>query len=73
MHVAEAAVELLAVIDHVVDFVGSRAACIHDAQATIVQGNSAILYLWYDNEFGYSCQVVRMVQKMAGIELPSLP
>ncbi|MDK9718039.1 MAG: glyceraldehyde-3-phosphate dehydrogenase, partial [Trichlorobacter sp.] len=55
------------------DFVGSRHAGVVDSLATIVQGNRCVLYVWYDNEFGYSCQVVRMVQKMAGIELPSLP
>jgi glyceraldehyde 3-phosphate dehydrogenase len=55
------------------DFVGSRHAGVIDSLATIVQGNRCVLYVWYDNEFGYSCQVVRMVQKMAGLELPSIP
>ncbi|MBE0503461.1 MAG: glyceraldehyde-3-phosphate dehydrogenase [Desulfuromonadales bacterium] len=55
------------------DFVGSRHAGIVDSLATIVQGNRCVLYVWYDNEFGYSCQVVRMVQSMAGVELPSFP
>jgi glyceraldehyde 3-phosphate dehydrogenase len=55
------------------DFVGSRHAGVVDSLATIVQGNRCVLYVWYDNEFGYSCQVVRMVQKMAGVELPSVP
>ncbi len=49
------------------DLVGSRAACVVDAQATIVSENRAILYVWYDNEFGYSCQVMRVVKRMAGI------
>ncbi len=44
------------------DFVGSRHACIFDAQATIVNGKQAVLYLWYDNEFGYSCQVHRILE-----------
>lgn len=55
------------------DFVGSRHAGIIDSLATIAEGNRCVLYVWYDNEFGYSCQVVRMVQKMAGVELPVLP
>ncbi len=55
------------------DFVGSRHAGVVDSLATIAEGNRIVLYVWYDNEFGYSCQVVRMVQRMAGIELPSLP
>jgi glyceraldehyde 3-phosphate dehydrogenase len=55
------------------DFVGSRHACIFDAQATIVNGTQAVVYLWYDNEFGYSCQVHRIVEQMAGIEYVSYP
>ncbi|MDU0459938.1 MAG: glyceraldehyde-3-phosphate dehydrogenase [Geobacteraceae bacterium] len=55
------------------DFVGSRHAGVVDSLATIAQDNRCVLYVWYDNEFGYSCQVVRMVQKMAGIDLPNLP
>jgi len=55
------------------DFVGSRHACIFDAQATIVNGNQAVLYLWYDNEFGYSCQVHRVLEQMAGIHYSVYP
>lgn len=55
------------------DFVGSRHACVFDAQATIVNGNQAVLYLWYDNEFGYSCQVHRILEQMAGIHYAVYP
>jgi glyceraldehyde 3-phosphate dehydrogenase len=55
------------------DFVGSRHACIFDAQATIVNGKQAVLYLWYDNEFGYSCQVHRILEQMAGLDYPVYP
>lgn len=55
------------------DFVGSRYAAIVDAESTIVNGDRCVLYVWYDNEFGYSCQVVRMVQKMAGVIYPAYP
>ena len=55
------------------DLVGSRYAGIVDSQATIVDGDRAVLYVWYDNEFGYSCQVLRVVQDMAGLVVPSLP
>ena len=55
------------------DFVGSRHACIFDAQATIVNGKHAVLYLWYDNEFGYSCQVHRILERMAGINFAVYP
>lgn len=55
------------------DLVGNRHACIVDGEAIIVKDNRAVLYVWYDNEFGYSCQVVRVVQKMAGIAYPLIP
>ncbi|MEU7551346.1 glyceraldehyde-3-phosphate dehydrogenase [Streptomyces sp. NPDC044571] len=55
------------------DFVGSRHASIIDAGATKVDGDNAILYLWYDNEFGYSCQVIRVVQHVSGVEYPTYP
>jgi len=55
------------------DVVGSRAAGIVDALATIATGKRCVLYVWYDNEFGYSCQVIRMAQKMANVTLPAFP
>ena len=55
------------------DFVGSRHSGVVDSLATIAEGNHCVLYIWYDNEFGYSCQVVRMVQTMAGLILPAMP
>jgi glyceraldehyde 3-phosphate dehydrogenase len=55
------------------DFVGSRQACVFDAQATIVDEDNCVLYCWYDNEFGYSCQVVRCLEKFAGVEWPIYP
>ncbi|GGD64239.1 glyceraldehyde-3-phosphate dehydrogenase [Lacimicrobium alkaliphilum] len=55
------------------DLVGSRFASVVDSQATIASGNRATLYVWYDNEFGYSCQVMRVVQDMAGQRVPTLP
>jgi glyceraldehyde 3-phosphate dehydrogenase len=44
-----------------------------DAPATIANGRNVVLYVWYDNEFGYSCQVVRLAQQMAGIQFASFP
>ena len=55
------------------DFVGNRHACIVDGGATLAKDNRAVLYVWYDNEFGYACQVVRVVQKWAGISYPLIP
>ncbi len=55
------------------DLVGSRYAGVVDSQATIAEGKRAILYVWYDNEFGYSCQVVGVMQTMLGLTTLSLP
>jgi len=55
------------------DFVGSRHAGIVDGQATIVNDNRAVLYVWYDNEAGYSAQVIRIVSQMAGMSFPIFP
>jgi glyceraldehyde 3-phosphate dehydrogenase len=55
------------------DFVGNRHACIVDGCSTLVNGNRVVLYVWYDNEFGYACQVVRVAQKLAGISYPLIP
>lgn len=55
------------------DFVGSRHACIFDSKATQATGKSCVLYCWYDNEFGYSCQVVRCLEDMAGVKYKVYP
>jgi glyceraldehyde 3-phosphate dehydrogenase len=55
------------------DFVGSRNACIFDAEATVVNGNQVVMYCWYDNEFGYSCQVHRVLEQMAGVNYKVYP
>jgi glyceraldehyde 3-phosphate dehydrogenase len=55
------------------DMVGSRFAGIVDSQATIAEGDHCVLYVWYDNEFGYSCQVVRVMEQMAGVVRQDLP
>ena len=55
------------------DFVGSRYAGVVDAEATICNDNRVVLYVWYDNEFGYSCQVIRVMEDMAGVNPPAFP
>ena len=55
------------------DLVGSRHACVFDSRATIVEGDNAVLYCWYDNEFGYSAQVVRCLEDMAGVNYRMYP
>lgn len=54
------------------DLVGSTHAGVVDGGATIADGNRIVLYVWYDNEAGYSNQVVRMMQKVVGLSLDSL-
>ncbi|WP_367640064.1 glyceraldehyde-3-phosphate dehydrogenase [Microbacterium sp. SYP-A9085] len=55
------------------DFVGSHRAGIVDGLATIADDDNVIVYVWYDNEFGYSCQVVRVIEEMAGTHPAVLP
>ena len=55
------------------DFNSDRHAGVIDSDATIVDGRQAVLYVWYDNEFGYTCQVLRVAQKMAGVKYPVVP
>jgi len=55
------------------DLVGSDRAGVVDSKATIVNGTRCVLYVWYDNEAGYSYQVVRIVQDLAGLVYPSVP
>ncbi len=55
------------------DFVGSRHAGVVDSKATICTGDRVILYVWYDNEFGYSHQVVRVMEEIAGVHPPVYP
>ncbi|ALC05371.1 glyceraldehyde-3-phosphate dehydrogenase [Corynebacterium deserti GIMN1.010] len=49
------------------DFVGTTHAGIVDGLATIATGRHLVLYVWYDNEFGYSNQVIRIVEEIAGV------
>lgn len=51
------------------DLVGNPAASIFDSPATIVSkdGKSVNLYVWYDNEYGYTRQVIRFAKQLAGV------
>ena len=55
------------------DLVGSRHACVFDSEATVVNNKQVILYCWYDNEFGYSCQAYRVLEQMAGVHYRVCP
>jgi len=51
------------------DIIGSSAPAIYDSNATIVSadGKNIILYVWYDNEYGYSHQVIRLAKYIAKV------
>jgi glyceraldehyde 3-phosphate dehydrogenase len=51
------------------DIVGTSAPAIYDSRATIVSpdGKSIVLYVWYDNEFGYAHQVIRLSKYIAKV------
>ncbi|MAW52145.1 MAG: glyceraldehyde-3-phosphate dehydrogenase [Geminicoccus sp.] len=55
------------------DLIGSRHAGVIDGAATIAEGKRVVVYVWYDNEFGYAQQVFRVAQAMAGVRLATLP
>jgi len=55
------------------DFVGNKFTGIVDGLATIVDGNRAVIYVWYDNEYGYSRQVNRIAEYVCGLRLVTYP
>lgn len=52
------------------DIVGTSAPAIYDSNATIVSadGKNMVLYIWYDNEYGYSHQVIRLARHIAKVK-----
>ena len=56
-----------------IDQVGNDHASIVDATATIVEGNKAVIYAWYDNEYGYSAQCIRLLADIIGMRRPAFP
>ena len=55
------------------DFYSSPYATTIDSQATIAEGNQITLYCWYDNEYGYTKQVLNLTKKVASIDLQRFP
>ncbi|WP_158800524.1 glyceraldehyde-3-phosphate dehydrogenase [Pedobacter sp. L105] len=51
------------------DLIGNSHATIIDGPATIMakDNKSVIIYTWYDNEYGYTRQVIRLAKKLAGV------
>ncbi|HZH68458.1 MAG TPA: hypothetical protein VFD65_04605, partial [Chitinophagales bacterium] len=52
------------------DCIGNTHAAIVDSHATLVAPNkkSVVLYVWYDNEYGYTCQVMRLAKYIAKVQ-----
>jgi glyceraldehyde 3-phosphate dehydrogenase len=46
------------------DIVGSSYSSIYDSELTMAKGNEVKVFGWYDNEWGYSCRLVDLVQRL---------
>lgn len=46
------------------DVIGDSHSSLFDAPLTMVNGNQVKIVSWYDNEWGYSCRVVDLAQKL---------
>jgi glyceraldehyde 3-phosphate dehydrogenase len=51
------------------DVIGNSHALEYDSNATIISEDkkSATIYAWYDNEFGYTCQVIRLAKYISNV------
>lgn len=51
------------------DIIGDTCCSVFDSPATIVSqdGKNIVLYVWYDNEFGYVKQVIRLAKYVAKV------
>jgi glyceraldehyde 3-phosphate dehydrogenase len=52
------------------DIIGNSCCSVFDSPATIVSkdGKNVVLYVWYDNEFGYTKQVIRLAKYVAKVQ-----
>jgi len=46
------------------DIKGNPYSCIFDSQLTMAHGRLVKVFGWYDNEWGYSCRLVDLVQRL---------
>ncbi len=51
------------------DVIGNTHALEYDSKATIVSDDKKgiTIYAWYDNEYGYTCQVMRLAKYISGV------
>lgn len=52
------------------DIIGNTCCSVYDSNATIVSndGENVVLYAWYDNEFGYTKQVIRLAKYVSKVQ-----
>ena len=55
------------------DFVGDGHAGIIDSAATLVNKDKCVLYVWYDNEYGYTAQLLGLAKEMVGLTYQRYP
>jgi len=55
------------------DFVGEPGTSIFDSPATKISQDkkTIVIYVWYDNEFGYAIQVIRVAKMIGGVLRPT--
>ncbi|RLD45522.1 MAG: glyceraldehyde-3-phosphate dehydrogenase [Bacteroidetes bacterium] len=55
------------------DFIGEPATAIFDSLATKISEDKKdiVVYVWYDNEYGYTLQVIRVAKLMGGVKRPT--
>ena len=55
------------------DFVGEPGTSIFDSPATKISSDkkNIVIYVWYDNEFGYAIQVIRVAKMIGGVLRPT--
>lgn len=46
------------------DVVGSAFSSVFDSELTMATGNEVKVFAWYDNEWGYSCRLVDVVERL---------
>ena len=49
------------------DIIGNTCCSVYDSNATIASGKDVVLYTWYDNEFGYTKQVIRLAKLISKV------
>ena len=57
------------------DIIGNSCCSVFDSNATIVSegGKDIVLYIWYDNEFGYTAQLLGLAKDMVGLSYERYP